>query len=107
MLQFDGQQQIVEGNDPKTTNNRMELMAAIKGLEAAPPDQAITLYSDSTYLDNTMTKGWKRKANHDLWERLDELSRQLSIDWKWVKAHQGTPGNELADSVASNQANLA
>ncbi len=107
VLRFDGRQHIVQGNDPKTTNNRMELLAAIKGLEAAPPDRGITLYSDSTYLVNTMTKGWKRKANHDLWERLDQLCQRCSIEWKWVRAHHGTPGNELADSIASNQANLA
>ena len=107
VLNYDGKQKILQGNDPKTTNNRMELLAAIKGLEAAPPDRPVTLYSDSTYLVNTMNKGWKRKVNHDLWEKLDQLCQRYRIDWKWVKAHNGTPGNESADSIASNQANLA
>ena len=85
----------------------MELMAAIKGLEAASDAQDIIIYSDSTYLVNTMTKGWKRNANHDLWERLDQLVKGRKVTWKWVRSHNGTPGNELADKVASLEAGMA
>ena len=85
----------------------MELMAAIKGLEAASDVQDIIIHSDSTYLVNTMTKGWKRNANHDLWERLDQLVQGRKVTWKWVRGHNGTPGNELADKVASLEAGMA
>ena len=57
----------LSGHDPKTTNNRMELTAAIKGLEAAPPGSEVTLFSDSEYLVKTMTRNWKRNVNQDLW----------------------------------------
>ncbi len=106
VLTVDGEQTIVSGADPRTTNNRMEMLAAIKGLEAAPPDQEIILYSDSTYVVNTMTKGWKRNANQDLWAQLDRLVADRKIDWKWVRGHSGTPGNELADSIASKEAGM-
>ena len=106
VLKYDGQERIVSGNDPQTTNNRMELLGAIKGLEAAPASREIILYSDSTYVVNTMTKGWKRNANQDLWEQMDRVCRDRSITWKWVRGHQGTPGNEQADAIASREANL-
>ena len=107
VLKYDGQEHIVSGNDPRTTNNRMELLGAIRGLEAAPPDRDIILFSDSTYVVNTMTKGWRRNANQDLWEQLDRASRDRRITWKWVRGHQGTPGNEQADAIASREAGLA
>jgi ribonuclease HI len=97
---------IESGREPHTTNNRMELMAAIKGLEAAPPDKEVVIYSDSTYLVNTMTRNWKRNANHDLWERLDQLCKEHKVTWKWVRGHNGTPGNEMADRIASMEAGL-
>lgn len=105
-----GVQQVICGGEPRTTNNRMELMAAIKGLEAAAiathPVQEFVLYTDSQYLVNTMTKGWKRNANLDLWERLDRLVKTRQVTWKWVRGHNGTPGNELADTIASREAGL-
>jgi ribonuclease HI len=101
-----GVYEIVSGHEARTTNNRMELMAAIKGLEAADTVQEITIYSDSTYLTNTMTKGWKRNANHDLWEQLDRLVAGRKVTWKWVRGHSGTPGNEMADRVANLEAGL-
>ena len=107
ILVRDGAQYIESGHEPRTTNNRMELMAAIKGLEAASDAQSIVIYSDSAYLVNTMTKGWKRNANHDLWERLDRLIQGRKVSWKWVRGHNGTPGNELADRVASLEAGMA
>ena len=107
IIQQNGRQRVVSGNDPHTTNNRMEIMAAIKGLEAIDPSARIVLNSDSTYVVNTMTKGWKRKANHDLWEKLDRLAAELQIEWRWVRGHNGDPGNEMADSVATREAGTA
>ena len=102
----DGQRHIISGNDRHTTNNRMELTAAIKGLEGAPRDQEVVIYTDSQYLVNTMTRGWKRNANLDLWEKLDQLCKDRKVTWKWVRGHQGTPGNEIADKVAKMEAGL-
>jgi ribonuclease HI len=102
----DGQRHIISGNDRHTTNNRMELIAAIKGLEGTPEKQEVVLYTDSQYLVNTMTRGWKRNANLDLWEKLDPLCKDRKVTWKWVRGHQGTPGNEIADKVASMEAGL-
>jgi ribonuclease HI len=106
VLVINGIQYIESGRETLTTNNRMELMAAIKGLEAAPPGKEVTIYSDSAYLVNTMTRNWKRNANHDLWERLDQLCQERKVSWKWVRGHNGTPGNEMADRVASMEAGL-
>ena len=102
----DGQRHIISGNDRHTTNNRMELTAAIKGLEGTPRKQEVMVYTDSQYLVNTMTRGWKRNANLDLWEKLDQLCKDRKVAWKWVRGHQGTPGNEIADKVASMEAGL-
>jgi ribonuclease HI len=107
VLFINGNQHIEKGSEALTTNNRMELMAAIKGLEAAPSDKEVILYSDSTYLVNTMTRNWKRNANHDLWERLDQLCKEREVTWKWVRGHNGTPGNEMADRTASIEAGLS
>ena len=107
VLEHDGERRVISGKVPDTTNNRMELLAAIKGLEAAAGVEEVVLYSDSTYLINTMTKGWKRKVNHDLWNQLDRLADSRRITWRWVRGHQGNPGNELADSIASQEAELA
>lgn len=87
-----------------TTNNRMELTAVIKGLDATPWSAHVVIYSDSTYVVNTMTKGWKRRANHDLWEQLDAVTRGRNVRWCWVKAHSGVPGNEAADRLAQEEA---
>jgi ribonuclease HI len=107
IIQQNGRQRVLSGNDSHTTNNRMEMMAAIKGLEAIDPSARIVLNSDSTYVVNTMTKGWKRKANHDLWEKLDRLAAERQIEWRWVRGHNGDPGNEMADSVATKEAGTA
>ena len=90
-----------------TTNNRMEMTAVIKGLEAVDPSSKVLISSDSTYVVNTMTKGWKRKANHDLWEQLDALVKNRDISWQWVRGHSGDRGNELADSLAAKEAGTA
>jgi cyclic pyranopterin phosphate synthase len=104
VIKHDGKHRVISGNETNTTNNRMELLAAIKGIETAPGVEEVVLFSDSTYLINTMTKKWKRKANTDLWKQLDNLTNVRRITWRWVKGHNGNPGNELADSMASQEA---
>ena len=81
IVEEDGGSRELSGRESKTTNNRMEVMAAIKGLEGTPDGSSVTLHSDSRYLVNTMTKEWKRNVNVDLWDRLDALvaSRNVSL----------------------------
>ena len=100
IVEHDGQSDRLSGGEPKTTNNRMEIMAAIKGLEATPPGATVAVYSDSEYVVKTMTKGWKRNANRDLWEQLDRAANARNVDFKWVRGHAGHPQNEQADRLA-------
>ena len=102
-----GEPQRLSGGEAQTTNNRMELTGAIKGLEATAPGASVDLYSDSSYLVNTMTKNWKRRVNHDLWEQLDGLAKLRRVNWLWVRGHNGDPGNEEADRLAGNAMKLA
>ena len=90
----------ISGGDPRTTNNRMELMAAIQGLAALPPGSPVAIHSDSEYLVKTMTLNWKRNKNNDLWDKLDTLSAERQVTWEWVRAHVGRPYNEEADRLA-------
>ncbi len=103
------------GGDIATTNNRMELMAAIQGLSALNRRCNVSVYTDSEYvrrgisewLANWKKRGWKtanRKPvkNEDLWRKLDELAAQHDIEWHWVKGHAGNPGNERADQLAND-----
>ena len=102
---LDGQEKrVLHGHEADTTNNRMEIYAVIRGLQDVPKDVGVTLYSDSTYVINTMTKGWKRNKNQDLWDVLDEEVRGRRIVWKWVKGHSGDPLNEEADKLAHGEA---
>lgn len=94
----------VVGRDPTTTNNRMELMAAICGLESLPQPAEVWLYSDSQYLIRTMSGWYKRNRNHDLWDRLDIQAKRHSIWWHWVRGHSGHPENEEADRLAGVEA---
>lgn len=102
------------GGEPETTNNRMELMAAIMALEALKMSSTVELHSDSKYLlqgitewmQNWKKKGWKTAAkkpvkNVDLWQRLDLLVAKHQISWVWVKGHSGNLGNEKADELAN------
>ena len=107
VIEQDGNQTIISGGEPHTTKNRMEMTAVIKGLEAIDPHAPVLISSDSTYVINTMTKGWKRKANHDLWEQLDRLVMGRDISWRWGRGHNGDRGNELADSAATKEAGTA
>lgn len=104
IVQSDGEELTFVGREHNTTNNRMEVMAAIKGIESTPEGSIVVLYSDSSYLVNTMAKGWKRKANMDLWTHLDSLIEQRNVDWEWVRGHSGHPENERADKLASDMA---
>jgi len=108
-----GHEKELWGGEPQTTNNRMELMAAIRGLEALKPGGRAALYTDSTYVRNGITEwigkwkrnGWRTAArkpvkNEDLWRRLDAALAGHAVDWHWVKGHAGHPENERADALA-------
>jgi ribonuclease HI len=114
LLQYSGRNREIYGSEAQTTNNRMELMAAIEGLTALSEPCAVKLTTDSTYvikgitewLDNWKRRGWKTAskkpvANADLWQRLEVENARHSVDWQWVKGHSGHPGNEHADSLAN------
>lgn len=88
------------GKEIETTNNRMEISAVIKGLENTKENQKIKIFSDSQYVINTMTKNWKRKANIDLWLKLDKLANKRVVLWEWVRAHEGNFYNEKAHNLA-------
>ena len=93
----------LSGGFALTTNNRMELLALIKGLEAIRWKGAqVKVFSDSTYVVNTITKGWKRKKNQDLWSRYDSLAPDFDLSFTWVKGHAGHPENERCDALAVN-----
>ena len=99
LVSDDGKRRL-SGGEPDTTNQRMEVTAAIKGLEAVPRGSSATVHSDSAYLVNTMTKNWKRNVNRDLWSQLDKLVAERQVEWEWVKGHAGHPLNEEADRLA-------
>ena len=94
----------LHGRDGKTTNNKMEVLAAIQGIESTPAGVDVCVHSDSTYLINTMTKNWKRNKNRDLWARLDSAVAKRNVRWRWVKGHSGHPMNEKADRIANAEA---
>jgi ribonuclease HI len=114
VLRFNGIERRLHGGESATTNNRMELMAAIQALEALREPCAVTLFTDSNYLRQGLTewlpqwikRGWRtadKKAvkNQDLWQRLDLAAQRHRIVWRWVKGHSGDEGNELADQLAN------
>ena len=107
VIEQNGGQVKLSGSEPQTTNNRMEMTAVIKGLEAVDASANVLISSDSTYVINTMTKGWKRKANQDLWNQLDRLIGSRNVSWRWVRGHNGDRGNELADALATKEAGTA
>jgi ribonuclease HI len=107
-------QKTMHGGDPETTNHRMELTAAIEALNALKGHSQVILYTDSKYvmdginewMPNWKERGWKTAAkkpvkNKDLWQALDEAVARHEIDWRWVKGHDGNPGNEKADELAN------
>lgn len=98
----------VSSNNPKTTNNRMELQAVIEALSFVPdessPPLSLKIYTDSKLVLHCAKGDWKRKANLDLWERYDIVSKGKIIEWVWVKGHDGNRYNELVDKLAREQA---
>ena len=113
-LRYNGTHKSLYGGDLQTTNNRMELMAAIKALESLKRPCAISLYTDSKYvlegvtkwMDNWKARNWKTAAkkpvkNVELWQRLDSALEGHDIHWIWVKGHSGDEGNEMADALAN------
>jgi ribonuclease HI len=113
ILTFGDNRKELSGGDPATTNNRMELMAAIQALEALTRPCTIDLYTDSAYLKGGITswlKGWKRNGwktadkkpvkNVELWQRLEDATQPHKIEWHWVKGHANDVMNERADELA-------
>lgn len=113
-LRYGNHEKELCGGESPTTNNRMELMAAISALESLRETCAVTLHTDSKYVLQGLTEwlpGWKKRGwktadkkpvkNQDLWERLDAAAARHQVDWKWVKGHSGDPGNENADRLAN------
>ncbi|WP_353174223.1 DNA polymerase III subunit epsilon [Acinetobacter rudis] len=100
------------GGEDNTTNNRMELTAAIEGIRFCAPTDKLIVWTDSTYVKRGITEwieGWKKKnwkdvKNPDLWKALDEVCKNRDIEWNWVKGHAGDPGNEKADQLANQGA---
>jgi ribonuclease HI len=114
VLRFGGHERELHGSEANTTNNRMELLAAISALEAMTEPCSVVLTTDSTYVKDGITRwirnwkanGWKTAAkkpvkNKDLWERLDAECLRHQVDWRWVKGHAGHPENERADGLAN------
>lgn len=113
LLRTDAHEKTLHGGEPHTTNNRMELMAAIMALETLERPASITIVTDSAYVKNGVTAwihGWKRNGwktaskkpvkNVELWQRLDEAQARHDVTWKWIKGHAGHPENERADELA-------
>jgi ribonuclease HI len=102
-----GVSRTIYGGDPTTTNNRMELTAAIEGLRVVPTGTRVVLRSDSQYVVKTMMLNWKRKQNVDLWEKLDHEVGERQVKFEWVEGHAGDPLNEEADRMARRAAAMA
>ncbi len=114
LMRFGNHEKEIYGYEEETTNNRMELMAAIRSLEILSRSCAIVLTTDSQYVRQGITEwmeGWKKRGwktaakkpvkNKDLWQRLDEAVKEHNVEWKWVKGHSGHEGNERADELAN------
>jgi ribonuclease HI len=114
VLRAGGRERELFGGEPATTNNRMELTAAIRALEALKRRCAVSLYTDSQYVRQGITtwlNDWKRRnwrtadrkpvKNQDLWEQLDALAAKHDVEWHWVRGHDGHPENERADALAN------
>lgn len=114
LMLWQGEEKELYGGEFETTNNRMELMAAIQALESLKRDSHVDLYTDSKYVSDGITlwmpnwkkNGWKNASkkpvkNADLWQRLDEARNRHTVRWHWVKGHSGHPENERADALAN------
>ncbi|RME86751.1 MAG: ribonuclease HI [Zetaproteobacteria bacterium] len=113
ILRWQGKEKVLTGGEARTTNQRMELTAAVAALSALKRPAEVHIYSDSQYLVRGMTewlpnwkkRGWKNAAgepvaNRDLWEKLDELAHLHRVRWVWIRGHAGHPDNERADALA-------
>ena len=120
VMRWGTQERELSGGEADTTNNRMELMAAIAGLNALTRPCTVILYTDSNYVKDGITKwvhGWQRNGwktadrkpvkNADLWQALIAAATRHQIDWRWVKGHAGHPENERADALACAAARTA
>jgi ribonuclease HI len=116
LLRFKGKKKSLSGGQPATTNNRMEMMAAIMALEALKRPCKVTITTDSQYLMKGITewlKNWKKRGwltaekkpvkNVDLWKRLDEVASRHEVEWQWVKGHNNHRENEIADTLARKE----
>ncbi len=114
ILRMGDREKEIYGGEPATTNNRMELTAVIRALEALKRRCKVKVYTDSQYVQKGISEWlaqWKRRGwrtadrkpvkNEDLWRRLDELAQGHEVDWHWVKGHAGHPENERADALAN------
>ncbi len=114
LLRYNREEKKLYGGEPNTTNNRMELLAAIKGLEALKRPCAVRLTTDSQYVKNGLTewlpnwkqRGWKTAAkkpvkNADLWQRLEAAVDRHDVEWRWVRGHSGHAENEIVDQLAN------
>ena len=114
LLRYKDKEKMLYGGESNTTNNRMELLAAIKGLDALTRSSKVIVTTDSQYVKNGITqwlanwkkKGWKTSANKpvkniDLWQRLDTAVSKHQVQWQWVRGHSGHPENEIADLLAN------
>ncbi len=113
LLRSGAHEKLISGAEPATTNNRMELTAAIRALEALKRPSEVVLYTDSQYVRRGLTEwlerwranGWRNSqkqpvANRELWEELDTLAKRHRVDWRWVRGHSGHPENERVDQAA-------
>lgn len=93
----------ISGSDKSTTNNRMEIIAVIEGLKMVSEDSKVEVITDSAYVVNTMTKGWKRNKNQDLWNELDTLISKRDVKFTWVKGHASNQYNNECDKMAVSE----
>ena len=114
-IKFNNEEKDLYGGNPETTNNQMEMQAALEALKyLKDEDEAIKLYTDSNYLrqgitdwihkwklNNWRTAAKKPVANRDLWIEISDLNEKMNVEWNWVKGHAGDPGNERADKLAN------
>lgn len=121
LLDYSGKEKMLSGGEPETTNNRMELMAVIKGLSALKEGCTVSIVTDSKYvmdafeqdwISGWLARGWKTSAkkpvkNQDLWEELIAEVERHRVSWTWVKGHSGHPENERVDAAAQDAAQQA
>lgn len=93
----------ISGSDKSTTNNRMEIIAVIEGLKMVSETSKVEVITDSAYVVNTMTKGWKRNKNQDLWGELDTLVSKRDVKFTWVKGHASNQYNNECDKMAVSE----